>query len=59
LDACTDYENRFILSTLMIGNLLEAVKYKIVGLKHPQLTKGILQKSFNALMEKPKMVPTG
>jgi hypothetical protein len=28
----------------MIGNLLEVIKYKIIGLKRSQLTKGILQK---------------
>jgi hypothetical protein len=29
---------------LMIGNLLEVAKYKIIGLNHSQLTTGILQK---------------
>jgi hypothetical protein len=32
-------------SNLTIGNLLEMIKYKITGLKHSQLPKGILQKA--------------
>jgi hypothetical protein len=44
---------------LVIGILLEVVKYKIIGLKLSQLTKGILQINFNALMEKPETVPPG
>jgi len=33
------------LSNLAIGNLLEMIKYKIIGLKYSHLPKGILQKA--------------
>jgi hypothetical protein len=40
------------------GNLLEVEKYTIIGLNCSQLTKGMLQKYFNVLMEKLVKVPT-
>jgi hypothetical protein len=42
-----------------IGNLLKVDKYTIIGLNCSQLTKDILQKNFNLLMEKLEKVPTG
>jgi len=33
------------------------IKYKITGLKLPQLLKGISQKNFNAIIEEPEKVP--
>ena len=52
-------EIALFLSKLTIGDLLEVIKYKITGLKRSKLTKDILHKNFNVLMEKTEKLPTG